>query len=795
LILKFVSIKVSMKTLLHFSLGLGIAFLAFFSSRVFANAVVISNTALVNQNTTNKTWQVRFNLTWNNSWKDNINFDAVWIFCKYRVQSGPWLHATLNTSGFNGGTGTPNNINVACDRVGAFVSRRDQGQGTFTANNMELQWNYGANGVNDTNTISLNIYAIEMVYVPSGPFTIGDGNGVNSSSSGSFYAVSEHLPYTIDNLMSPDIGAQANTNFTNASSNPTNRIRIDGDGGLDLNSDGIVDSARFPTGFNAFYIMKYPVTQGQYVDFLNVLDYAQQSVMVNNATNVQGQNAFNAAVGAVNRYTILVQTAGTSPSVPRVYSTARPDRVNNYMGSRHVLAYLDWSGLRPFTELEFEKACRGPLPPVLQENAAGTADCCTNSSITLSGTENGTESWVNPNTNWGKLSFGTGLTVAQGDAGTGPVRAGLAAATNTFSAYPFNRRASNKTYWGIDNMDDITRAPMVCIDNVAGRSFTGIHGDGLLTSTGYANQANWPCANGNTNQTIANVAANSTGCTCTTTAAGLYMGRSGWRISERSLGSLSSSNAESGCRGARTAFTSEFGFSTTSTNITINNPVNFEASAFNGATYSWSFPSGSPSSSSTNPTNTTWSTVGTYNVSLQAIAGQCTSNTAMPLIVYTACVPPTSINWSGTTSSFSNNTWGNGQSSVDGNLTTNVINSIYTSQSWSFGTLSTSNFAWTVYDLGSSQTVSTFKMTSFNECYTCCGGAVGAFELQSGNSVTGPWTTVFSGTGISTQGWQSFSFTPTNSRYWRIKINGNTTNPWNSTSCVYLHEVGFEGCN
>ena len=36
-------------------------------------------------------------------------------------------------------------------------------------------------------------------------------------------------------------------------------------------------------------------------------------------------------------------------------------------------AYADWSGLRPMTELEFEKACRGNQTPVANEFAWGTA--------------------------------------------------------------------------------------------------------------------------------------------------------------------------------------------------------------------------------------------------------------------------------------------------------------------------------------------------------------------------------------------------------------------------------------
>ncbi len=37
------------------------------------------------------------------------------------------------------------------------------------------------------------------------------------------------------------------------------------------------------------------------------------------------------------------------------------------------LAFAAWAGLRPMTELEFEKACRGPLKPVVDEYARGTA--------------------------------------------------------------------------------------------------------------------------------------------------------------------------------------------------------------------------------------------------------------------------------------------------------------------------------------------------------------------------------------------------------------------------------------
>ena len=43
----------------------------------------------------------------------------------------------------------------------------------------------------------------------------------------------------------------------------------------------------------------------------------------------------------------------------------------NYMTWTDLLAYLDWSCLRPMTEFEYEKICRGPVYPVANEYAWG----------------------------------------------------------------------------------------------------------------------------------------------------------------------------------------------------------------------------------------------------------------------------------------------------------------------------------------------------------------------------------------------------------------------------------------
>lgn len=757
--------------------------LLFQSQTVKANALVISNTALTGQNTGNGTWQVRFNITWQNSWRDNINWDGVWLFCKFRVGTGPWQHATLSPSGHVSGTGTPIQVQASCDQKGAFITRRDLGNGTVTTSQVELRWNYAADGVLNSDAPDVNIYGMEMVYIPTGPFTIGDGNGLNSSSSNSFFAVSQHLPYTIDNLMSPNISAIGN--MTNASSNPINNIRIDGDDGIDINLDGVADSTRFPTGFNGFYIMKYKVTQGQYVDFLNTLTYTQQSNRVNSTTNVVGASAADGSSPSINpnRNTIIVQVAGVNSSTPRVYSTARPDRNNNYMNGPDIMAYLDWACLRPMTELEYEKAGRGPLAPVLSERVWGNSSS-PNSSITLVGTENGTETYSGGNL----FGFSGSGTVNQGDGGTGPVRVGIYATPASFS-----RLTSGNSYYGVVNLGDNGSEQYVTIGNVAGRSYTGVLGNGLLNSNGHADVASWPGANGNSSVTTINSANNTSGCT---SYAGLQY-NNGSSLSSRILSTTTSRttsyNRSGSARGVRDAFISDWTRSSPNPQgVTINTTNRFTAGqAGSGTTYNWSFPSGSITTSTSRVNNVTWANAGTYNVVLTTTQGSCSTTTTQPVVVNTVCVPPSNQAWT-----INNSTYRRGApNSSYSNLKTldGITDKLIQNSCW-YDNISPTvgNPTWIVYDLGSSLPVSTFRMFSTTEDQWIGASAVGNFNLQHSTSVTGPWTTVLSGTGNGANSWQSFSFNTVSARYWKIEITSNLPSSWPTQTAI--HEVAFWGC-
>lgn len=761
--------------------------------QVMGNGLVISNTSLTGQNTSTQTWQVRFNITWENSWRDNINWDAAWVFCKFRVGTNAWSHATLSTTGFQTGSGTPININVACDQKGAFISRRELGDGTLTATQLEIRWNYGVDGVSNVAVPDVNVFAMEMVYVPSGPFTIGDGNGLNSSSANSFFAVSLHLPYTIDGLLSPNLSAGGN--MTNASSSPANFIRIDGDGGLDIDLDGVIDSAFFPTGYQAFYIMKYEMTQGQYVDFLNLLTYAQQTNRVNNATNVVGQSIVDASVGTFpGRNTIQVQVAGVNPTTPRVYSTARPDRACGHLVGGDILAYLDWASLRPMTELEFEKACRGNRAPVLGEYPWANNNNNTGG-VTLSGTENGTETV----TDVGRIGYQAAqYPISQGDASQGPLRSGIFATASSVS-----QGSSGGTFYGVMNMGDNLNEPVVTVGNVAGRSFRGNHGDGILHANGHANEGFWPGSNSNTSLTTANPAVSTNGTSSTAAGLGLKSNAnccSDHAISNRAyVTTMSTSRTTShhlygACRGVRTAFSGDFTYSTSLTGVVVNNPSRFEAGlASPGTTFSWTFPSGTPSSSTAANPNVTWGSAGTYTVDLAATQGSCTRNAQQQVVVFTNCMPPSNQSWTQDVTT----TWHNASSSglyrdprrlLDGLTSGN--NNFDMCRSTSVGSPSYVHF-----DLGVSQTISTFRMWSNPVSNHCSSGPVGNFMLRTATSLSGPWTTVFTGTGTGVDAWQTFTFSPTTSRFWRLEVTSIAPNISNWTNGPAIYEVAFEGCN
>jgi formylglycine-generating enzyme required for sulfatase activity len=288
-----------------------------------------------------------------------------------------------------------------------------------------------------TGNYDVRVIAIEMVFIPQGAFYAGDATSPNSirtstADNSPIHITSEAALPTIS-----DLGSFNNVSLT----------------------------ANFRKGFAAFYIMKYEISQGQYVDFLNTIGQTQAS---------------NRFPRGYNSYRDRVQYNPLTVD----YATDRPDRAMNNLSWSDVVAYLDWAALRPLTELEYEKACRGPLAPVPYEYAWGTTSYT--DGVRLSGAEDGTETFTDPGANMRVITQG----IIGGDGGQGPVRVGIFATPTTDT-----RAAAGASYWGVLNLSD--NVGEYYYRYTAGQSSrspgSGIPwGDGNLTHPGGdANTPNW----------------------------------------------------------------------------------------------------------------------------------------------------------------------------------------------------------------------------------------------------------------------------------------------------------------
>jgi len=162
------------------------AVLALFHSSIWGNNLTISNMYLRGQNDAEGYKMIKMDVRWDNSWRTSTyesNHDAVWIFAKYRLlwQEGVWNHATISSTGHTLPSGAA--VSVPSDGKGAFLYRDADGSGSVNFSDLQLRWNYTADGLNNTDSVEICVFGIEMVYIPQGNFFVGDGN---SSSLGRF---------------------------------------------------------------------------------------------------------------------------------------------------------------------------------------------------------------------------------------------------------------------------------------------------------------------------------------------------------------------------------------------------------------------------------------------------------------------------------------------------------------------------------------------------------------------------------------------------------------------------------
>jgi formylglycine-generating enzyme required for sulfatase activity len=463
---------------------------ALLSHNLIANNVQLANVRMRGQDETagpnhiNNFRMVEFNISWENSWRTDdleTNWDGVWVFVKFRnLDYDTWFHATIDDAGHVTQAGAE--IIPSGDNKGVYIQRTatNLGIGDVNWEKLALKWRYRLDGLNDYDSVQVCVFAIEMVYVPQTSYYLGDGttNSVrgqfSSANTTDFFQVTSEGAIT---LGGGGVGSLGNRNASGMAA-PVDDFN---------NATSQTLPAAFQKGFNAFYIMKYEISQEQYVEFLNKLTRAQQPNRALGITLVGRYYINNTTPQNRNGIKLMSDPGGSSP---RVYgndlnnngiASDAEDGQNiacNWLSVQDLHAYLDWSGLRPMTELEYEKASRGQnLFPVADEFAWGTTNITSVSGITNSGRNNERPSNASANVNILNTT-------------TGPMRCG------TFAEDDETRQSAGATYFGIMEMTGNIWELVVGVGNAAGRGFTGVHGNGALDINGLPDVAGWPTALG-----------------------------------------------------------------------------------------------------------------------------------------------------------------------------------------------------------------------------------------------------------------------------------------------------------
>ncbi|MCY7292987.1 MAG: hypothetical protein LH615_12480 [Ferruginibacter sp.] len=520
--------------------------LFFLLQNSYANNVVISNVSLVNNGGNNVF--VQFDVSWENSWRilnGPANYDGVWLYFKYKTATGSWTHLNLNPS--TTADLIPAGFSYWRSPYGSVLHRSasNLGIGNISATGIRL-------AVNSTvpYNIELRAFAVEMVYIPASSVVngngvaLGDGDGISPESTSAFHKQGFNLyaatgvGFSGLDFISVDVNA-----FDDAEIEEPNSFTI-----ANASGDGIqnltINNNFFPVS-SAIWCMKYEVTQGAYRDFLNTLTLTQQITRTAiSPTLALGTGALTTSGSGRNFLEIrssstigLPATYGCDASGNNIYDEANDGEfvACNFLSWPDLAAWLDWAGLAPMTEIQFERICRGHTSagfnvPVTGEFAWGSTTISANI-LSLATPFTTTETVSNSSVVLGNANYGS--------LATGPLRNGI------FATASSSRITSGSSFFGAMEMSGNLSEVCVNVGNVAGRSFnrTGVTnssiGDGIISFNGNAIANYWP---GNTGLPVSqtNVDTEVTSAAGTIRRGGDFaIGATKLRVSDRSDGSAS----------------------------------------------------------------------------------------------------------------------------------------------------------------------------------------------------------------------------------------------------------------
>lgn len=443
---------------------------------VFANNLSVSNVVLGTRDPGTKTLAINFDVLWENSWRNKINHDAIWLTLRLNSSAVSPTNKKLcqiSNSGLNPVGSTIHNntaleLYVPEDKNGLFLRRKTNGSiGNISSTNITATVKYDSCGFTDADQVNASVFGLEMVFIPEGSFFAGDNaTSVASLTSGSGvnapWFINSDNQISVNNIVSGGYRYNSNNNSGENNSGATFNI-----------------PSSFPKGYKSFYAMKYEITEGQWVEFVNSLPSDAMR-----ARHDVTDNSHKNSDSVVKRNTIACSGS------PLICSTTRFGRAVSFLSWGDLTAFLDWAALRPMTELEFEKISRGPVLPNNGEYAWGTTNITV--ATTISGSEDGTEIITNAQANANAAS----TVLIGGDANNGADNQQGALRSGIFATEQSTRESAGASYYGVMDLSGNLHERVVTIGNVAGLNFSGLNGDGNLSNVlgyeGNADVINWP---------------------------------------------------------------------------------------------------------------------------------------------------------------------------------------------------------------------------------------------------------------------------------------------------------------
>jgi len=305
--------------------------------------------------------------------------------------------------------------------------------------------------------------------VPTGAFFAGD----NATSGVSFrQGSSDTDPWYIGSESAITTGTQAGSGTGVGETNSEYRYvsRYNSQGVEDTTGAVFTIPAEFPKGYQKFYMMKGEISQSQWVAFFNTLTTTQKSARDITSSSSAGKNS-----DSLTFRNNVSWTSGDATLPDQGGGATYASVAMNYISWADLAAYLDWAGLRPMSELEFEKAARGPYRAVSGEYAWGTTSITGATSISNAGLSN--------------EAPGAAANCVYNNSGIvqGPMRVGAMAAGDA------TRIASGAGYYGAMDLSGNVYERSITVGNSSGRGFNcAKHGNGALTSGGDGDVTTWP---------------------------------------------------------------------------------------------------------------------------------------------------------------------------------------------------------------------------------------------------------------------------------------------------------------